>query len=129
MIGYTGGAYHEATVQQDYMQAVFAILKRRLVSIALYTLLLAGVLAVSIQFLPKTYRAVASVEVLSKTPMVANPDVFAASEAFTDETAGTELGIFESQELRTAVIRKLNLLAVPEFNPDLNPSLLAMAIT
>lgn len=128
MVGHTGSIYSEAAAQQDYMQAIFAILRRRWISILFCALVLTGLLTTAIQFLPRSYRAISSVEVLSKTPLVANPDVYSSSEAFTDETAGTELGIFESPELRTAVIRKLDLLDNSEFNPNLKPSLLAWAL-
>ncbi|CAM6055284.1 unnamed protein product [Sphagnum tenellum] len=83
-----------------------------------------ALLATGIQFLPKSYQGIASVEVLAKTATLVNPDIVSADSIFTDETAGTELGIFNSPELRTAVIRKLNLLNDPEFNPNLTPSLL-----
>jgi polysaccharide biosynthesis transport protein len=116
--------YSEAALQQEFLQEFVSIFRRKFLSILCYSLALTVILAILVQFLPKTYRAVASVEVLSKTPLVANPDVFSSNEAFTDETAGTELGILQSQELRTAVVRQLDLMADPEFNPDLEPSLL-----
>jgi len=114
-------AYPEANVQQDYVSALFAILRRRWLAILGTTFLLFLLLATGVQFLPKTYRAVASVEVLSKTPTVANPDILTGDTTFTDETAGTELAIFHAHELRAAVIQKLDLIHNPEFNPDLKP--------
>lgn len=122
MSGYSG-TYSEAAMQQDYIKALFATMKRRWLFIVFGTFLLFAALATGIQFLPKSYQGVASVEVLAKTPTVANPDIVTGDSVFTDETAGTELGIFNSQELRTAVIHKLGLLDNDEFNPDMKLSL------
>jgi capsular exopolysaccharide synthesis family protein len=125
--GYSG-IYNEGTAQQAYVKSLVDTLRRRWLFILAGTILLFTVLAVAIQLLPKTYQGIASVEVLSKTPTVANPDIITGDQTFTDETAGTELGIFTSQELRTAVVRKLGLIDVPEFNPNLRPSLLHHAL-
>lgn len=117
--------YSEAIVQQDYIRTLFTTLRRRWVKITISTILLFLVLAIGIQFLPRTYNGVASVEVLTKTPTVSNSNLMPNDDVLlTDDTLGTELGIFTSREVRTRVIQKLNLLTIPEFNPDLHQSTL-----
>jgi uncharacterized protein involved in exopolysaccharide biosynthesis/Mrp family chromosome partitioning ATPase len=116
-----GATYGNGGAESDFLPKTLAKLRRHGVFITSFTLLLSGVLGVGIQFLPKTYEGVASVEVQSQTPQAVSRDIVSGDQVFTDETAGTELGIFKSHELQIAVIRKLNLLQVPEFNPDLKP--------
>lgn len=117
-----GTTYGNGGAESDFLPKTLAKLRRRGWFIASSTLLLAGILAVGIQFLPKTYEGISSVEVQSATPQAVSRDIVNGDQVFTDETAGTELGIFKSHELQTAVIRKLDLLKVSEFNPDLKPN-------
>ena len=116
------GSYREALPHQDFVKLMIETLRRQKLFIILCGLSLFVIAALSIQALPKSYQATASVEVLSKTPTVASPDILTSDQQFTDETVGTEISILESNELRTAVIRQLDLLANPEFNPEIRPS-------
>lgn len=124
MTFHTGARGAEAAAQQDYLERLATTLARRWLFISVSTIAMTAALAAGIECLPKTYQGVASVEVLSKTPTVASPDIVTGDSVFTDETAGTELGIFNSQELQTAVIKQLNLLQYPEWNPNLRRPLM-----
>src|SRR4051812_14527550 len=123
-----GGGNTEARAEHDFLPELLGKLRRHTWFIISFTILLFGLAMFCIQMLPKTYEGVAAVQVLSQTAKVANRDMVTGDQTFTDETAGTELGTLRSRELITAVIKRLNLLNIPEFNPNLKPDFMAPAL-
>jgi succinoglycan biosynthesis transport protein ExoP len=115
--------------EQSFLPLILGRLRRRWIFISLGTVLLFVGLSIAIQFIPKIYEGRASVEVLTQAPNVVNHDIITANETFTDETAGTELEIFNSTELQLAVIDSLGLLGKPEFNSALEPGVVQKVAT
>lgn len=100
------------------------ILWRKLIArkmlIVSMTIFLGGVLAVTAQFLPPTYKATTSVIVESGGPRTING--LAPDQPFTDNTIGTELSLLESRELFEQTVDRLGLIKDPEFNKALKVS-------
>ena len=111
----------EAAAEQSFLADVSAKLWRRKLLIGASTMVLFSILAIGIQFLPKTYEASSSVSVEQTPKAVATGNVI-QDMPFDDETIGTEMALLKSRELLTEAMRRTNLLRNPEFNPHLKPS-------
>lgn len=115
----------EAEREQTFLGELAGKLWRRKLLVASIGILLFGVLAVGVQFLPKHYSATASVSVEPPPRAVASTGNVVQDVPFDSETIGTELALLQSQQLLTEAMLKTGLLKEPEFDPDLKASWLA----
>ena len=79
--------------------------------------------ATAYPFLPKTYLALANIQIRPTSREGASTWDQSITEALDDNAIQTKVDILRSEPMQQKIIKEHNLIADPEFNPLLRPSL------
>ena len=93
--------------------------KRRILGVAALVMALATAVIFAI---PKTYIATSAVIFQGDRPEVIRLGDAQNSAPFGPDTLASEVELLTSEELLETVVKQLNLVSDPEFNPAINPS-------
>jgi len=97
-------------------------LKRRVGLIVGITIAVFSVAAIAVQFIPKQFAASTQVMIDSRAarPPVRGSEIEVV-QPFSEDIIGTELAVLSSRQLMSEVVKRLNLVQDPYYNPDIKP--------